>query len=228
MKIDDQEKFSMFISDVASYYRTNVSEFLITVWFEGLIEYEFDDVAKAARDYAKNAKNGHFMPKVSDIIKIINESKKPDKFDYLSSEQAWCIAVDYLLDENKAMLVDDVITASAWSVNNLLKIGDKFGAQKAFISHYDGLVSEAKKNGFKRKFFVSAGSSNIETAEVARKAYSEGLISIDTVIGYENKAMITNDELSNALMLIRNEIDVKSIDTSKIKEVYPALIEKLK
>jgi len=217
----DKNQFYNFLTDVSSYYKSDMSQFVLDVWWDGLLDFDFNEVAQATRKFAREAKNGNFMPKVSDIVKIINASKTADPKDYLSTEHAWAIAIKFIENEDLSILVDDVIASCAGVVSDALLVGDRFGANKAFASIYEDAVNEAKRQGKKRTCFISHGGTPDQAAWVARDAFNQGLISEATAIAFEQKAI--DKPFSSAAMAISHEAAM----TERGKEARKNVLEKL-
>lgn len=205
MRAEDEKRFYSFLTDVSSYYKSDMSQFVMDVWFDGLLDFSFEEVAQATRHYARNAKNGNFMPKVSDIVKIILASKPADGKEHLSVEHAWAIAMRFIENEDTAVVIDEVTANCAGIVTDLLLAGDRFGANKAFASIYEDAVNEARRTGKSRACFVSQGSNAEQTARVAREAANAGLIDEQVAIAYENKAGIAKEKSRQDLIALNYE-----------------------
>jgi hypothetical protein len=67
--------FYALIADVLGYWKQDVSEFALTVWWNGCQRYEFDEVARALSDHATDPDKGQFAPKVADIVRILGGTK---------------------------------------------------------------------------------------------------------------------------------------------------------
>lgn len=74
MNDGDVEKFVTLVSDALAYWKQPVSEFALHVWTEGCKDYTIEQVSKAIQTYAMDPDCGHFAPKVSDIIRLIDGS----------------------------------------------------------------------------------------------------------------------------------------------------------
>jgi len=71
MKPSDRKAFAQLVSDVHAYYRQDVSEFTLNVWWEGCQEYDLELVTKAFTTHAKDPDRGSFCPRLSDIERIL-------------------------------------------------------------------------------------------------------------------------------------------------------------
>lgn len=76
MKESDFDEFSELLSLVSEQYQKPVSDGALMLYFQGLIEYDFEAVKQALFRHIRNPDNGMFMPKIADIIKMISGSTK--------------------------------------------------------------------------------------------------------------------------------------------------------
>lgn len=75
MNPSQKADFYTLIADVLGYWKQDVSEFALTVWWNGCQRYEFDEVARALSDHATDPDKGQFAPKVADIVRILGGTK---------------------------------------------------------------------------------------------------------------------------------------------------------
>lgn len=76
MKQSDFNDFCDLLSLVAEQYQKPVSEGAMMLYFQGLIDYEFDAVKQALFRHIRNPDNGQFMPKIADIVRMMQGSTK--------------------------------------------------------------------------------------------------------------------------------------------------------
>lgn len=75
MNPSQKADFYILIADVLGYWKQDVSEFALTVWWNGCQRYEFEEVARALSDHATDPDKGQFAPKVADIVRILGGTK---------------------------------------------------------------------------------------------------------------------------------------------------------
>lgn len=75
MNPSQKADFYALIADVLGYWKQDVSEFALTVWWNGCQGYEFRDVSRALSDHATDPDKGQFAPKVADIVRILGGTK---------------------------------------------------------------------------------------------------------------------------------------------------------
>jgi hypothetical protein len=75
VKPSEKPEFTALIADVLGYWKQDVSEFALSVWWSGCQRYEFDEVSRALSDHATDPDKGQFAPKVADIVRILGGTK---------------------------------------------------------------------------------------------------------------------------------------------------------
>jgi hypothetical protein len=75
MNYHEKMQFSILVSDALGYWKQDISEFALEVWWNGCRNYEFDDIAKALSQHATDPDKGQFAPKVADIVRILSGTK---------------------------------------------------------------------------------------------------------------------------------------------------------
>ena len=76
MNSDDAKKFSTLISSVYAFYRQDVSQFAVGVWWEAMKPFDFVAVNDALNRHCINPDNGQFMPKPADVVRLLQGSSK--------------------------------------------------------------------------------------------------------------------------------------------------------
>lgn len=71
MKNQHREKFVALMAGVGELYGKSMSPELIAIYWEGLREFEFDEVKVALNLHVRNPDTGQFMPKIADVVKFI-------------------------------------------------------------------------------------------------------------------------------------------------------------
>lgn len=71
---DERIKFADLLTDAMAYYGKDVSDFMLSVFWDSLKRFEFADVSHAFTLHAQNPDNGQWAPKVADIVKMIEGS----------------------------------------------------------------------------------------------------------------------------------------------------------
>ena len=69
MKPTDSEAFRSYLSDVLAYYRQDVTDFVLDVWWAGCKRYELADVRRALGAHVQDPQRGMFAPKLADVTR---------------------------------------------------------------------------------------------------------------------------------------------------------------
>ena len=63
---DDFQAFRELLTDVMAYYGKDVSKFMLDLWWNACINFDFEQVEKAMQQHATDAERGQFAPKVAE------------------------------------------------------------------------------------------------------------------------------------------------------------------
>lgn len=74
MHDNESTKFADLLTDAMAYYGKDVSSFMLSIFWDSLKRFEYDDVSRAFTLHAQNPDNGQWAPKVADIVKMIEGS----------------------------------------------------------------------------------------------------------------------------------------------------------
>jgi hypothetical protein len=72
MKHEDKAEFLALLTGALSFYRQDVSEFAVSVWWEACKGYSIEQVRKALTAHAMDAERGRFPPMPADIVKALH------------------------------------------------------------------------------------------------------------------------------------------------------------
>lgn len=71
----EKHDFYALVADALGYWKQDVSEFALQVWWNGCQPFEFQDVSRALSQHATDPDKGQFAPKVADIVRILGGTK---------------------------------------------------------------------------------------------------------------------------------------------------------
>lgn len=74
MQTPDYENFSSLIADVHAFYRRDISNFSLSVWWEAMKPYDLAAVSQALSRHSMNPDTGKFMPMPSDVVRMLQGS----------------------------------------------------------------------------------------------------------------------------------------------------------
>jgi hypothetical protein len=71
MKTQHRESFGALMTGIGELYGKSMSPELIAIYWDGLKDYEFDEVKIAINLHVRNPDTGQFMPKIADVVKFV-------------------------------------------------------------------------------------------------------------------------------------------------------------
>ena len=69
MRPDQYPAFSDTLTSALSFYRADVTPFMLDVWWQACQGFDIEQVAKALTAHAMDPDHGHFAPKPADIVR---------------------------------------------------------------------------------------------------------------------------------------------------------------
>jgi hypothetical protein len=92
MRTDDLQRFKALLTDAMAFYRRDVSEFALSVWWQACKDFAYEQVAKAITQHAMDPEQGRFAPMPADIVKQL-QGTKTDR-----SLMAWSLVYEAIKD----------------------------------------------------------------------------------------------------------------------------------
>lgn len=71
MKTNDKPQFMDLITDVMAFYKQDVSEFAMSVWWQACNNFDLEQVRKALTAHAMDPERGQFPPKPADLVRSL-------------------------------------------------------------------------------------------------------------------------------------------------------------
>jgi hypothetical protein len=71
MQPNDRKNFVTLITGIADYYRAELSITAISLYWEGLKQYDLPAIERALWQHTQNPDSGQFMPKIADVTKVL-------------------------------------------------------------------------------------------------------------------------------------------------------------
>jgi hypothetical protein len=75
MEAQDKPKLWKLITDVMAFYKQDVSQFALNVWWESCKGFALEQVSKAMNQHAMDPERGQFAPKPADIIRQLQGTR---------------------------------------------------------------------------------------------------------------------------------------------------------
>lgn len=74
MQENESTRFADLLTAAMAYYGKEASLFMLSIFWDALKRFEFEDVSRAFSLHAQNPDNGQWAPKVADVVKLIEGS----------------------------------------------------------------------------------------------------------------------------------------------------------
>lgn len=145
---DDIAELAMALCATAETLGQALSASAAQLMAEDLAEYEFSDIARALRACRHELTGKLTLAAV--LQRIQAADGRPGR------DEAWGIAMS-LSDESDTVVTTDEISLALVAARPILDAGDKIGARMAFISAYDRVVYEARRETKPVKWELSLG-----------------------------------------------------------------------
>lgn len=69
MQDNDKKRFATLLAGMADYYGKSLSNGVISLYWQGLKQYDIEAVEKALWEHTQNPDSGQFMPKIADVTR---------------------------------------------------------------------------------------------------------------------------------------------------------------
>lgn len=70
-KDDDMIKFKDLLTDVMAFYRQDLSNFALSVWWQACERFDFQQVSRALAAHTMDPERGQFAPKPADLVRVL-------------------------------------------------------------------------------------------------------------------------------------------------------------
>ena len=147
MKQTEFKEFCDLMDLIAEQYSKTISEGSKVLYFQGLIGYDFEAVKQGLYRHIRNPDNGMFMPKIADIIKMLQGSTQD------AAMVAWTKvdkAVRQVGTQVSVVFDDPIIHRVLQDMGGWLALGTKQETEwpfvaKEFENRYRGFASRNEK-----------------------------------------------------------------------------------
>jgi hypothetical protein len=173
MKPNDFDAFSALIQDIADYYGRKLSPAALSIYWNALVQFEFDTVKQLMSEHVKTSK---FMPSVAELLDVLKAMDgRP------GVEEAWSMCAKALNDEGVTLVWTEEMS-QAFGVALDLK-ADRIAARMAFKERYESLVADARKQGKAVRWTPSLGHDPHGREGVLLDAARRGRLTLPHVAG---------------------------------------------
>lgn len=112
MHHNEKEPFIKVVTQVLTYYRQPLSEFVLSVWWKACLPFSLEQVNKAIEQHLMDPDKGTFAPKIADMTRILGGTKGDRSlvawgrvFDAMSAVGAYQ-SIDFGDDATHAAITD--------------------------------------------------------------------------------------------------------------------------
>lgn len=164
MQTNEHKQFRELVSGVYAFWRVDVSDFALTIWWNALKPYDFKTISDAFNIYVTNPDSGQYIPKPADIVRILQGSSQDSAyFAWAKTEKAMRSVGAY----SSVRFDDPIIHAVIERLGGWVKICQSNDKELSFLANdfrkaYTGLKS-IKANTKVPEYFV--GVSEMENGQ---------------------------------------------------------------
>lgn len=163
--IEEKRRFMKLIVALSDYYGKEMSKGVIGLYWEGLRQYDYEAIEKAAWAHTQNPDEaGRWMPRVSDLNKVLQGSNSDQ------SQIAWAkvdAAVRRIGTYQDVVFDDPIIHRVIADMGGWVQLGSKDDAAwpfvaKEFETRYRGLRMRTEPLQYPPRLIGIAGTHNSE------------------------------------------------------------------
>jgi len=161
--VEEKRRFLALFTGLSDYYNIELSKAVIGLYWEGLKQYDYQAIEKAAWAHTQSPdENGRWMPKISDLTKVLQGSTKDQ------ASLAWSKvdrAIRTVGTYTDVAFDDPLIHRVIQDMGGWVHIGSKDDdawpfVAKEFENRYRGYKMKDEKPDYPRKMVGIASSQN--------------------------------------------------------------------
>ena len=161
--LEEKRRFASLMVALADYYKQEISKGVMALYWEGLKQYDFASIEKAAWAHTQSPdESGRWMPKISDLTKVLQGSTKDQ------ASLAWSKvdrAIRTVGTYTDVAFDDPLIHRVIQDMGGWVHIGSKDDdawpfVAKEFENRYRGYKMKDEKPDYPRKMVGIASSQN--------------------------------------------------------------------
>jgi hypothetical protein len=175
MQLDEQLRFATLLTGVADYYGKELSKGVISLYWQGLHQYDIGAVEKALWEHTQNPDSGQFMPKIADVTRML-QGRTTDQ-----AALAWSkvdSAVRRVGTYSDVVFDDPIIHRTISDMGGWIKLGAAEEKEWPFIARdFEGRYRGYKSRGEVPEYQpVMIGIANAQNGQQGFKLQSPMLI----------------------------------------------------
>ncbi len=182
--LEEKRRFASLMVALSDYYKSEISKAVLALYWEGLKQYDYASIEKAAWAHTQSPdENGRWMPKISDLAKVLQGSTKDQ------AAVAWSKvdrAIRVVGTYQDVAFDDALIHRVIQDMGGWVLIGNKTDDDWPFVARefenrYRGYRMRDEMPAYPRKLVGIASAQNAESGI----NFSQGTV----LIGDEKKAI---------------------------------------
>lgn len=164
MTEQDKPNFAKLLTSVMAFYRQDMSEFALGVWWEGCKPFDFAAIRDAFNRHAVNPDNGQFAPKPADIVKLLQGSSTDGAMVAWSKVDK---AVRSIGTYQTVVFDDPIIHAVIQDMGGWIELGRKEEKEwpfvaKEFQTRFRGYKTQGGVDGYPKSLIGMAEAQNAQ------------------------------------------------------------------
>jgi len=208
--LEEKRRFAALMVALSDYYKSEISKSVMALYWEGLKQYDFAAIEKAAWAHTQSPdENGRWMPKISDLAKVLQGSTKDQ------ASLAWSKvdrAVRTVGTYSDVAFDDALIHRVIQDMGGWVQIGNKSDddwpfVAKEFETRYRGYKMRDEVPEYPRKMIGMASSQN----GAMGMQYNAGTV----LIGDEQKAIDVIKGGATSTAISFNKVTVPQIQNQQ-------------
>ena len=191
MTEQDKPNFAKLLTSVMAFYRHDMSEFALGVWWEGCKPFDFAAIRDAFNRHAVNPDNGQFAPKPADIVKLLQGSSADGAMVAWSKVDK---AVRCVGSYQTVVFDDPTIHAVIQDMGGWIELGKKEEREWPFVAK----EFQARFRGYKTQGGVEAYPKRLIGIANAQNAQQGFAAQAPVLIGNPNQARVVLENGSDS------------------------------
>lgn len=205
MNPNQTQVFSELITAVHAFYRRDISEYAVQIWWNAMRPYDFEAVKHAINRHCVNPDNGQFCPMPADIVKLLQGSTRD------SALLAWSKvdkALRHIGTYRSVAFDDPIIHLVLQDMGGWITLGNKTEKDWPFVAK----EFENRYRGYKQRDDVEAPKWLTGIAECE-----------NSVNGFDEEEVVLIGDEREARKVVRSRGNRKVLRYSDVSKVVTEL-----
>lgn len=172
MRDADKREFVDLLTEIADYYDRKLTPGAIAIYWRGLADLSLEVVRAACNAHLQDPKAGAYMPKVADLLRLVESAGGAD--GHPGPDEAWAIASAARDEGGSVVWTQQISDAFFAAAMPLLDAGDPIAARKAFQERYTHEIDAARRAGTPARWTPSLGTDPQRRTRAIEAAVRDG------------------------------------------------------